>query len=78
MKNAKKTYYKTTIENSKATPKQMWKHINQLDGRISKTRHIPAFKFGNKVIEDEEGIAEALNEYFSNVGPELSNQFCKK
>ena len=29
----------------------MWKHVNQLVGRISKTRHFPAFKFGNKVRE---------------------------
>ena len=77
IKNAKKTYYKTTIENSKANPKQMWKHINQLVGRVSKTTHIPAINVGNKVIENEEGIAETLNEYFSNVGPELSNQIAK-
>lgn len=54
----------------------MWKHINQLVG-ISKTTHIPIIKVGNKVIEDDKGIAEALNEYFSNVGPELSNQIAK-
>ena len=75
--NAKKTYYKTTIENNKANPKQMWKHINQLVSRVSKTTHIPTIKVGNKVIEDEEGIAETLNEYFFNVGPELSNQIAK-
>ena len=49
-------------------------NINQRVGRVLKTLFIPAVKKGNTMIEDEQKIAETFNEFFSNVGPELSNQ----
>lgn len=55
----------------------MWKNINQLIGRVSKTTSIPKIKKGETTIENDQEISETLNEYFSNVGPELLNQIPK-
>lgn len=74
IKKAKKRYYQITIDQNKGKPKEMWKHINQLVGRGSKTTHIPSIKVGCETILDEKNIAETLNNYFVNVGPDLSSQ----
>ena len=52
----------------------MWKNINQLIGRVSKVTDITLIKEGGEVIEQKQEIVETLNQYFSNVGPNLSNQ----
>lgn len=53
---------------------QMRNNLNQLIGRIPKSTYNPAAKKGETMIENEQTIAETLNEYYSNVGSELSDQ----
>ena len=52
----------------------MWKSINQLVGRNFKTTHISSLKIGEEEVSDETQIANTLNTYFTNVGPNLANQ----
>ena len=38
VKNTKARYYQESIDKTNSNPKQMWKHINQLIGRVQKPR----------------------------------------
>ena len=45
----------------------MWKHLNQLIGRGSKSTHIPSFKVCCETLLDENYIAETFNNYTSEM-----------
>ena len=51
----------------------MWKHLNQLTGRCSKTTNIAAVKDGDETLYQDVKIAEAFDNYFINIGQNLSN-----
>lgn len=74
IKRAKRDYYQECIDKNRSNPKLMWKHINQLICKGSKTTQISSLKVGEETISDEHVIADALNTYFTNIGPQLSNQ----
>ena len=73
VKNRKAQYYHEIINNSKGDTKQMWKHINKLVGRGSKTTHIQSAKFDYEVLSSNGDIANAFNKYFTENGQQLSN-----
>ena len=77
IKSAKLRYCKDHVELNKQNPKEMWKNINQVisgKGRYSKTTTISAIKDDlDNTIHDEKLIADRLNKYFVEVGPNLSN-----
>ena len=77
IKSAKRRYCKDHIELNKHNPEEMWKNINQVisgKGRYSKTTTISAIKDDlDNTIHDEKLIADKLNKYFVEVGPNLSN-----
>ena len=52
----------------------MWKHINQLTGKGSKTTDIQSIEVHNIIISNNEDIADVLNTYFTEIGPDLSYQ----
>ena len=76
IKSAKLRYCKDHIELNKHNPKEMWKNINQVisgKGRYSKTTTVNAIKDDlDNTIHDEKLIADQLNKYFVEVGPNLS------
>ena len=70
IKTAKSNYHQRNENN----PKVMWKEINQLIGKKSKTTCISLLKLDdNTVVTDDENIAHTLNNYFVGVGPNLSS-----
>ena len=77
IKSAKLRYCKDHVELNKQNPKEMWKNINQVisgKGRYSKTTTISAIKDDlDNTIHDEKLIADRLNKYFVELGPNLSN-----
>ena len=77
IKSAKLRYFKLHIELNKHDPKEMWKNINQVSsakGRYSKTTTISAIENDlDNTIHNEKLIADRLNKYFVEVGPNLSN-----
>ena len=54
-------------------PKKSWSLINSLLGKNSKSTHINELKLNNNTITDSTLIAESLNNYFINIGPQLAN-----
>ena len=74
LRNAKKDYYSSKIAGQKFNPKKAWKSINSLLGRENKPTVVNELTVGNNNLTCPEDIAEGFNEYFSNIGPELSSK----
>jgi hypothetical protein len=60
-----------TLNECENNPKEMWKAVNKLTNESSKTTVISEIHQGNQVITNKSEIANALNTYFSEVGPKL-------
>ena len=79
IKNAKRKFCLESIDLNKENPKEVWKNINLIigrGGRCSKTTIISSIKQNNNAnnkVTNEKAIAESLNEYFTEIGPSLSN-----
>ena len=52
----------------------MWRNINQLIGKTSKTTKITSVKTNDVILTNKLDISETFNNYFSNIGKELSSQ----
>ena len=74
LRNAKKDYYSSKIAGQKSNPKKAWKSINNLLGRQNKPTVVNELTVGNNKLTCPEDIAEGFNEYFSNIGPDLSSR----
>ena len=74
LRNAKKDYYSSKIAGQKFNPKKAWKSINSLLGRQNKPTVVNELTVGNNTLTRPEDIAEGFNEYFSNIGPDLSSK----
>ena len=74
LRNAKKDYYSSKIAGQKFNPKKAWKSINSLLGRQNKPTVVNELTVGNNALTCPEDIAEGFNEYFSNIGPDLSSR----
>jgi hypothetical protein len=58
-----------TLNECENNHKEMWKAVNKLSNKSSKTTVIPEIHQGDQVITNKSEIANALNTYFSEVGP---------
>ena len=74
LRNAKKDYYSSKIAGQKFNPKKAWKSINSLLGRQNKPTAVNELTVGDNKLTCPEDIAEGFNEYFSNIGPDLSSR----
>ena len=72
--NTKAKYFQDVISKSKSNPKEMWRNINQLIGKTSKTTKIISVKTNDVILTNKLDISETFNNYFSNIGKELSSQ----
>lgn len=73
IKKAKKDYYHIKIENIKGNLKTMWKHLNKLTERNSKSTHIEAIKHNNTTVYQDEEIAQTFNNYSVDIVQKLSD-----
>jgi hypothetical protein len=71
---AKRKHYVKSNEENMGNAKLMWKHLNCLLNRKSKRTGVQAIKTDEGDVVESQTIAELFNEYFSNIGPTLSNQ----
>ncbi|CAB4035040.1 Hypothetical predicted protein, partial [Paramuricea clavata] len=71
---AKRDYYTNCVDRNRNNTKQMWKHINQLVNKNSRSTNISVLHIDEQVITENETIADLFNEYFTDIGPNLSNQ----
>ena len=67
-KKSKKTY-KTYFEDSKSEIKKTWEGIKSLINNSNSPLKISQSKNNGRIIDDSEGIAAGLNNFFVNVGP---------
>jgi ElaB/YqjD/DUF883 family membrane-anchored ribosome-binding protein len=74
IKNTKASYFQEVISNSKNNSKEMWRNINQLIGKTSKTTNVTSVKSNDQIFTNKDDIAETLNDYVSKIGTELSNR----
>ena len=72
IKNTNATYFMNTLNKCENNPKEMWKTINKLTNKNSKTTLISEIQQGNEVLTTKHEIAEALNVHFGEVGPGLA------
>ena len=54
--------------------KKTWKTINNLLGKGVKSPQITSLLYENKTLSDATSIANAFNDYFSNVAKKLTNK----
>ena len=77
IKSAKARYYNDALNQCKKDPKAMWKTINQLTTKKSKTTNINELVIDQKVITEPEKIADSLNTYFNEIGSVLAKDLPK-
>ena len=74
LKNAKNEYYSTRIADEGNNSKKAWKTINNLLGRKNKQTVVNELKLGDNSLANSKDIADAFNDYFSSIGPNLASQ----
>ena len=75
VKDTKANYYNNAINQCNKDPKSMWKTINQLTNKKSKTTKINELIIDQKVTTNPDAIAEGMNKYFSDIGTVLADNF---
>ena len=77
IKSTKARYYNDALNQCKKDPKAMWKTINQLTNKTSKTTNINELVIDQNVITEPQKIADSLNTYFNEIGSVLSKDLPK-
>ena len=73
IREAKKQYYHRIFFNFKNNIKKTWIAIKETLNRNNKTTKLPSvFYQNNQIIEDPTDLANAFNDYFINIGTNLS------
>ena len=69
----KKKYYERRLDITKGKRKQTWQ-IDVVNGKNKEKVHFTEFKKDNEPVTDRKEIVNRFNEYFVNVGPNLSKK----
>ena len=72
VEKAKSRHFQHTINNNSNDPKQLWKGVNLIRGKGSKTTNITSLEVEEETVTGDKNIA--LNSSFVNVGPSLSKE----
>jgi hypothetical protein len=72
--DAKRLYYTDCIDRNKNNTKQMWKNINHLINKKSKSTNISSLQIDDQVVIECSSMSNLFNEYFTDIGPTLSSQ----
>ena len=70
-REAKTAYFSDRIQASQGDLKETWATINKLVNKRSKTTNIKALEVDSQNIDDPVGMANSMNEFFSNIGVKL-------
>ena len=73
IRHAKAEYYRNKIAHQNKNSKEAWKTINDLLGRSPSDITVSELKVNGSNITSTEEIANAFNEYFTNIGPNVAN-----
>lgn len=78
IRNSKKDYYHNLLEKSKNNTKDIWNILNKIIKNSSGSISYPLYFIENeKNIKNSEEIANKLNSFFVNVGPNLEKEIKK-
>ncbi|KAK2146436.1 hypothetical protein LSH36_608g00009 [Paralvinella palmiformis] len=73
-RRAKITYFKSSIEVNKKNAKQLWNILKQAIDKVNKKANLPrSFLVDSKMVADEDAIAKGFNNFFSNIGFNISH-----
>ena len=67
-------FFSDKINAFEGNMKETWKTINHMINKRSKTTHISSLEDGDKDVTDSQQIADAMNQYFCNIGEKLSSK----
>ena len=73
IRHAKAEYYRNKLAQQNKIPKEVWKTINDLLSRSPSDTSVSELKVNGSNITFTEEIANAFNEYFTDIGPNLAN-----
>ena len=68
------TIYTGCIDRNKNNTKLMWKNINHLINKKSKSSNISSLQIEDQAVVENSSIANLFKEYFTDIGPTLSSQ----
>ena len=67
-------YYASLLEENSKNPKHMWKTVNSILERNSKTTSVSTIKFEGQLIQRPKLVVESFNEHFVSVGAKLASK----
>ena len=71
--HAKRHYYTDCIDRNKNNTKQMWKNINHLINKESKSTNISLLQMDDQIVVESVSMSNLFNEYFTDIGQLLSS-----
>ena len=74
IEKTKAEYFTKAINNTDKNPKEMWKTINKLTNKKSKSTTITKIVVDDKTVEDPTDIANSFNTYFNKIGANLAQE----
>ena len=75
LQEAQSQYYLKILESKQTSSKKAWSVINSLINHNSKAKnHVSSLNHNGKEIKDPGNIANALNEYFCNIGSSMASK----
>ena len=75
IKNAQKNYYKNLIKQHNNSCIGLWKTLGSIISKKNKQTNINNLNINGNIINDPTQIANALNDFLSNIGPKLASKF---
>ena len=75
-KKSRQSYYSNLLEKHKDNVKQRWQVLKEITGKIqNNNQSLPTtLETENGIMSDENTIAEEFNNFFTNIGPNLSKK----
>jgi hypothetical protein len=70
---AKKLHISDTLRENANNPKKTWQTLNELLGKKAKSDSVSQININGTVSNDSKKIANHFNEFFTNIGQEISN-----
>ena len=71
IKISKSNYYNNIFTNFKSNTKKIWQTIRELSNKTNSKCKVSTLNHNGTTLKDPKDIAEALNNYFCNIAPEL-------
>jgi len=74
IRDSKKRYYSELLEGNKNNIKRTWSLLNNIMGRKRNQNMSDYFNINGNLISDPKSVADGFNDYFTNIGPNLSSK----